>query len=133
KTNTNNNNNSNSNSNSNNKKKTNGHNGRSLSRHTTRTLSIHRHKVPSKVVTYLQSEEGLLTNQTPLCPVDLLVEGKIEDSIGDFQIDFANKFIGGGVFTGGCVQEVVLRIQINKYLFICINFAFFFFFFFFFF
>ncbi|ETO27829.1 hypothetical protein RFI_09303 [Reticulomyxa filosa] len=82
-------------------------NGTDKDHSTTRSLLIHRHKVPPKVTEYLTSDDGLLTNQSGLCPVHVLVDGKIEDSAGDIQIDFANKRIGGGVFSRGCVQEVV--------------------------
>ncbi|XP_052784213.1 uncharacterized protein LOC128220022 [Mya arenaria] len=43
-----------------------------------------------------------------LCPVDVLEEGLIEDSgCGTLQVDFANRFIGGGVLGRGRVQEEV--------------------------
>lgn len=29
----------------------------------------------------------------------------IEEYFGDVKVDFANKYIGGGSFGGGCVQE----------------------------
>jgi len=32
----------------------------------------------------------------------------IENYIGDVKIDFANKFIGGGALTKGCVQEEIM-------------------------
>lgn len=35
-------------------------------------------------------------------------EGVIEDAEGALQVDFANQFIGGGVISGGCVQEEIL-------------------------
>ena len=36
-----------------------------------------------------------------------LSEGKIEDCTGAVQVDFANKYIGGGVLGNGCVQEEI--------------------------
>jgi len=48
-----------------------------------------------------------------LCPIDLRPAGTIEDDgYGTLQIDFANKFLGGGVLTRGCVQEEI-RLTIN--------------------
>lgn len=38
--------------------------------------------------------------------------GKIEDGHGMLQVDFANKFVGGGVLGNGCVQEEI-RFLIN--------------------
>ena len=42
------------------------------------------------------------------CLVDFefLEDGCIEDCDGALQIDFANKYLGGGVLGLGCVQEV---------------------------
>ncbi|KAH9601373.1 Poly(ADP-ribose) glycohydrolase [Trypanosoma melophagium] len=34
-------------------------------------------------------------------------DGFIEESYGNLQVDFANKFIGGGVLRSGCVQEEI--------------------------
>jgi hypothetical protein len=37
--------------------------------------------------------------------VEVIPRGKIEDSAADrLQVDFANKFVGGGVIGDGCVQ-----------------------------
>ncbi|CRK87314.1 CLUMA_CG001116, isoform A [Clunio marinus] len=38
--------------------------------------------------------------------------GKIEDAYGMLQVDFANRFVGGGVLNQGCVQEEI-RFLIN--------------------
>jgi len=44
----------------------------------------------------------------PLCPIELHPSGTIEDDgYGMLQIDFANRFLGGGVLTRGCVQEEI--------------------------
>jgi poly(ADP-ribose) glycohydrolase len=43
-----------------------------------------------------------------LCPVRVLGEGTIEDDGGEaLQVDFANRYIGGGVLGNGCVQEEI--------------------------
>lgn len=40
--------------------------------------------------------------------------GKIENGSGMLQVDFANKFVGGGVLGHGCVQEVRCKLK-NKF------------------
>lgn len=37
----------------------------------------------------------------------LFENGTIEDCIGAIQMDFANKYLGGGVLNHGCVQEEI--------------------------
>jgi poly(ADP-ribose) glycohydrolase len=44
---------------------------------------------------------------TPLGHFDVHDEGVIDDEEGCVQADFANAFLGGGVFHGGCVQEEI--------------------------
>lgn len=45
---------------------------------------------------------------TQLCTFEVKNYGKIEDSGSGFlQVDFANKFLGGGSLGGGCVQEEI--------------------------
>jgi poly(ADP-ribose) glycohydrolase len=46
-------------------------------------------------------------DRSPLGPFEVVPEGGVEDSAGAVQIDFANRFLGGGVLTGGCVQEEI--------------------------
>ncbi|MCU0686340.1 MAG: poly(ADP-ribose) glycohydrolase [Polyangiaceae bacterium] len=43
----------------------------------------------------------------PLGPLEVAPEGGVEDSAGAAQVDFANRFLGGGVLSGGCVQEEI--------------------------
>ncbi|KAF3795073.1 Poly(ADP-ribose) glycohydrolase 1 [Nymphaea thermarum] len=51
-----------------------------------------------------------------LCPIEVLQTGKIEDQQHEaLEVDFANKFIGGGALTRGCVQEEI-RFMINPEL-----------------
>jgi hypothetical protein len=49
-----------------------------------------------------------LTSSNTLSTITVLSEGTIEDSSASFHVDFANEYIGGGVLTGGCVQEEIL-------------------------
>jgi poly(ADP-ribose) glycohydrolase len=43
-----------------------------------------------------------------LCELELHEEGSLFDGESEYCIDFANKYIGGGALTGGCVQEEIL-------------------------
>lgn len=43
----------------------------------------------------------------PLLPLAVSAEGAIEDDAGHRQVDFANMYLGGGVLSGGCVQEEI--------------------------
>jgi poly(ADP-ribose) glycohydrolase len=44
---------------------------------------------------------------SPLLPLTVDAEGSIEDAHGCRQVDFANRYLGGGVLSGGCVQEEI--------------------------
>jgi len=43
----------------------------------------------------------------PLCKIHITKNKTIEDINGLLQVDFANKYIGGGVMNEGCVQEEI--------------------------
>lgn len=45
---------------------------------------------------------------SPLRALEVHDTGAIEDAEGCVQVDFANAYLGGGVLTGGCVQEEIL-------------------------
>ncbi|CAK1549263.1 unnamed protein product [Leptosia nina] len=72
-------------------------------------------KVPTGVVTF--SRRSVPFHQCPdwdkstvslaTLPVHVDSEMIIEDLPGLIQVDFANKFLGGGVLRGGCVQEEI--------------------------
>jgi poly(ADP-ribose) glycohydrolase len=47
------------------------------------------------------------SDPSPLAPFTIEPAGAIEDAEGCIQIDFANRYLGGGVITGGCVQEEI--------------------------
>lgn len=49
----------------------------------------------------------------PMQRVDVDTQGRIEDDARSVQADFANKYIGGGVLMGGCVQEEI-RLVIKR-------------------
>lgn len=46
-------------------------------------------------------------DRSPLLPIDVRETGAIEDAHDCRQIDFANRFLGGGVLSGGNVQEEI--------------------------
>ncbi|XP_045494630.1 poly(ADP-ribose) glycohydrolase isoform X1 [Colias croceus] len=72
-------------------------------------------KVPTGVVTFTRRfvprrdcpDWG--RSESPIANVPLYVDSEtiIEDMHGLIQVDFANKFLGGGVLGGGCVQEEI--------------------------
>lgn len=43
----------------------------------------------------------------PLSKVIVVDDGGIEERVGAIQVDFANKYLGGGVLDSGCVQEEI--------------------------
>ena len=43
-----------------------------------------------------------------LCEIQIIEEGSLFDGQANYCVDFANKYIGGGTLTGGCVQEEIL-------------------------
>jgi poly(ADP-ribose) glycohydrolase len=45
--------------------------------------------------------------KAPLSPFTVDPHGLIEDADDHLQADFANRYLGGGVLTGGCVQEEI--------------------------
>mmetsp|Transcript_29008 Transcript_29008/g.26368 ORF Transcript_29008/g.26368 Transcript_29008/m.26368 type:complete len:123 (-) Transcript_29008:28-396(-) len=47
--------------------------------------------------------QGWVKCNRPLAGVEILPTGKIEDAKGAIEIDFANRFLGGGVLRGGMV------------------------------
>jgi poly(ADP-ribose) glycohydrolase len=53
---------------------------------------------------YLYSQE----NDIKLCKINLKEKGSLFNSNASYCVDFANKYIGGGVLNGGCVQEEIL-------------------------
>ncbi|GKF31859.1 poly(ADP-ribose) glycohydrolase 1-like protein isoform X1, partial [Tanacetum coccineum] len=52
----------------------------------------------------------------PLCPFEACSSGLIEDQLKEaLEVDFANKYLGGGALNKGCVQEEI-RFMINPEL-----------------
>ena len=48
-----------------------------------------------------------LHDASALQPFEIHATGAIEDAAGCLQVDFANSYLGGGVLSGGCVQEEI--------------------------
>ncbi|UJR36597.1 hypothetical protein I4U23_029317 [Adineta vaga] len=64
-------------------------------------LSFRRYQLPESCVPkWTESKE-------PLCKIHITKNKTIEDMDGLLQVDFANKYIGGGVMNEGCVQEEI--------------------------
>ena len=47
-------------------------------------------------------------NEIKLCELNLYNKGSLFKGDASYCVDFANKYIGGGVLNGGCVQEEIL-------------------------
>ena len=66
----------------------------------------------NEMVTYIR--ENIKINQQnfdiikKLCDVEIIPQGSMFDTKASFCVDFANKYIGGGTLSGGCVQEEIL-------------------------
>ncbi len=65
------------------------------------TLEIERVVAPAPTL------EHWAANTMPLADLDVEPAGAIEDAAGHRQVDFANQYLGGGVLSGGCVQEEI--------------------------
>ena len=66
---------------------------------------------------------GSQLSPEPLRELVVETEGSIEDADGELQVDFANRFIGGGVLSGGCVQEEIRFAIEPELLCACLVFA----------
>ncbi len=66
-------------------------------------ISFHRQSIPSDFSPFWSS-----LSSTIHCPVEIHHAGTIESSGSDFiHLDFANKYIGGGILHTGAVQEEI--------------------------
>lgn len=61
-----------------------------------------------RVVTPVRRFDDWAADATPLSELVVEARGAIEDAKGHRQVDFANQYIGGGVLSGGNVQEEIL-------------------------
>ncbi|XP_041829181.1 poly(ADP-ribose) glycohydrolase isoform X2 [Melanotaenia boesemani] len=77
-------------------------------------------QMPTGLVTFtrkrLDKQPSWMSSQTLLTKLHITCEGTIEDDgYGMLQVDFANKFVGGGVTSSGLVQEEI-RFLVNPEL-----------------
>jgi len=64
--------------------------------------------IVDRVVSKGMQEQAWIQSKKPLMPVDVAKQGSgFEEAPGLAHVDFANKSLGGGVMTGGCVQEEI--------------------------
>ena len=63
-------------------------------------------------ITYLRENKQVdfqnFENIQKLCDIQIIEQGSMFNTEAKFCIDFANKYIGGGALSGGCVQEEIL-------------------------
>ena len=52
--------------------------------------------------------ENIFEEEQKLCDIKIIEKGSLFDGDATYGVDFANKYIGGGVLNGGCVQEEIL-------------------------
>ena len=60
-----------------------------------------------RIATAVRTSADWGADSSPLLPLTVDTQGAIEDANGCRQLDFANKYLGGGVLSGGCVQEEI--------------------------
>lgn len=71
-----------------------------------------------RVVAAPKTSDAWATDSSPLAPLAVDDAGSIEDAEAHRQVDFANRYLGGGVLSGGCVQEEI-RFAIAPELIAC--------------
>jgi hypothetical protein len=64
--------------------------------------------VIERVALPARDNRGWLADRAPLSPLVHEERGAIEDQHGHLQVDFANRWLGGGVLGSGSVQEEIL-------------------------
>ena len=71
-----------------------------------------KNQILDEPITYLREnktfERKNFENINKLCEIEIIEEGSMFNTQAKFCIDFANKYIGGGALSGGCVQEEIL-------------------------
>ena len=60
-----------------------------------------RNNIDEESISYSEKE-------VDLCEIELKEKGSLFDGEAKYCVDFANKYIGGGTLSGGCVQEEIL-------------------------
>ena len=71
-----------------------------------------KNKILEEKVSYIREMKDFdienIELKNKLCVIEIIKEGSLFDSEASFYVDFANKYIGGGVLKKGCVQEEIL-------------------------
>ena len=71
-----------------------------------------KNKILEEKISYIRERNDFdienIELKDKLCEIEIIKEGSLFDSKASFYVDFANKYIGGGVLGGGCVQEEIL-------------------------
>ncbi|ETV84862.1 hypothetical protein, variant 5 [Aphanomyces astaci] len=107
-----------------------------FSRFTTDNLCDNtNHRYDQQVITYarhvldtttpstdsgMAGDSGGWADTLPWTSVHVHANGAIEDDVGAVQVDFANKFAGGGVLGHGCVQEEIRFLMNPECLVACL-------------
>ena len=71
-----------------------------------------KNQILDEPITYLRENKNFERKNfekiNKLCEIEIVEEGSMFNTQAKFCIDFANKYIGGGALSGGCVQEEIL-------------------------
>ena len=71
-----------------------------------------KNQILDEPITYLRENKNFERKNfekiNKLCEIEIVKEGSMFNTQAKFCIDFANKYIGGGALSGGCVQEEIL-------------------------
>jgi len=70
-----------------------------------------KNKILEEKITYVRQnieDIGIYEKDINLCEVKIIEKGSLFDGDASYCVDFANKYIGGGVLRGGSVQEEIL-------------------------
>ena len=70
-----------------------------------------KNKILDQKIIYVRQnieETGIYEKDIDLCEVNIIEKGSLYDGDASYCVDFANKYIGGGVLRGGSVQEEIL-------------------------
>jgi hypothetical protein len=70
-----------------------------------------KNKILDETITFVRQnieDIGIYEKNIDLCEVNIIEKGSLFDGDANYCVDFANKYIGGGVLRGGSVQEEIL-------------------------
>ena len=71
-----------------------------------------KNDILNEKITYFRDtkefDDKIFEKEQKLCEIKIIEEGSLFNGKAAYGVDFANKYIGGGVLGGGCVQEEIL-------------------------